>query len=113
MEPVRANAPATGESILATVLQTLSEMIIDWEREYSGELGPDTYLVSELGFSSMDLVMLVVEIQQIYQRYDLPWERLFAPDGRYVDDVQVGQVVDFLSRHLVSHHEGAGEAERS
>ncbi len=110
MEPARANAPATRESILTTVLQRLSEMVIDWEREYSGELGADTYLVSELGFSSMDLVMLVVDIQQCYQRYDLPWENLFAPDGRYVDDVQVAQIVDFLDRHLVGQ-DGVGEAE--
>lgn len=110
MEPVRADAPATRESILATVVERLSEMMIDWEREYSGELGADTYLVSELGFSSMDLVMLVVEIQQCYQRHDLPWENLFAPDGRYVDDVQVAQVVDFLDRHL-GGQDGVGEAE--
>ena len=111
MESARAGAPITRESIVATVVARVSEMVIDWEREYSGELGPNTHLVSELEFSSMDLVMLVVEIQQCYQRYDLPWEDLFAPEGRYVDDVQVSQVVDFLDRHLASH-EGIGEAER-
>ena len=110
MESARAGAPVTRESIVATVVARLSEMMIDWEREYSGELGPDTYLVSELGFSSMDLVMLVVEIQQCYHRHDLPWEDLFAPDGRYVDDVQVAQIADFLNRHLVSR-EGVGGAE--
>ena len=110
MESARVGAPVTRESIVATVVARVSEMMIDWEREYSGELGADTYLVSELEFSSMDLVMLVVEIQQCYHRYDLPWEDLFAPDGRYVDDVQVAQIADFLNRHLVSR-EGVGEAE--
>lgn len=88
------------DPVLRTLLERLSEMTLDWDHGLSGEIDASTALRAELGFSSMDLVMLVVDLQGVSGRHDLPWEHLFAPGGRYVEDVRVGEVADFLNAHL-------------
>ena len=101
MEPAPARDMLARDAIMATLIERLDEMSADWDRELSDAIGPRTLLGKDLGFSSMDLVMLVVDIEQCYGRHDFPFEDLFAPDGRYVDDVEVAQVVDFIFWHLV------------
>ncbi|HEV7859847.1 MAG TPA: acyl carrier protein [Pyrinomonadaceae bacterium] len=100
MEAVKTNNVPGRQSILATFIEILSEMTSDWDKDFSGEINAETLLVAQLGFTSMDLVMLVVEIQQRYGRQDLPFENLFAPNGKYVSDLRVADVVNFLYRHL-------------
>ena len=100
MEAVKTNNVLDRQSILATFIEILSEMTSDWDKDFSGEINAGTLLVSQLGFTSMDLVMLVVEIQQRYGRQDLPFEHLFAPNGKYVSDLRVADVVNFLYRQL-------------
>ena len=100
MERVKARKPIEKDAILATLIELITEMTSDWEREFSGEIAPTTRLVSDLGCSSMDLVLLIVHIQQQYQRHDLPFEDLFAPNGRYVKDLCIADVANFLYEHF-------------
>lgn len=100
MSPAGANSTHTREAVIATLIALLNEMSADWDRGLSGEIGPETLLGRDLGFSSMDLVMLVVEIEQAYHPHNFPFEDLFAPDGQYVEDVDVATVAGFLCRHL-------------
>lgn len=96
-------------AIQGAVLQILKELTADWDSDYGGEIGPETLLIRELAFESIDVVELVVSIESRYQRRDLPFEKLLMRDGRYVDDLTVGQVVDFLESEL-SKRQGGQDA---
>lgn len=102
-DKAEVNAPTNRGQVLATVTERLDDMTRDWDRDdLTGDISGTTLMRGHLGFSSMDLVMLVVDIQGFYRRQDLPWEQLFAPLGSYVDDVKVDEIVDFLCRYLES-----------
>jgi acyl carrier protein len=88
------------EVITKGLIARIVEMTRDWYDEPPGEIRADTLLVETLGFTSMDFVMLIVDIQQHYNRYDLPFDDLFAPSGCYVSDLEVREIVHFLCRHL-------------
>ncbi len=94
-----SNSP-NRETILRDVVTILADMTSDWDLDYSGPIGPDTRLITDLAFESIDAVQLFVAIEEHSQRRDLPFEELFMTDGRYVDEIRVSEVVDFLSRHL-------------
>jgi acyl carrier protein len=88
------------EAILRDLVQLLTDMTQDWDLNFSGGITGGTRLTADLGFESIDAVMLIGEIQRLYGRKDLPFERLFLVNGKYVDDVQVATVADFLTEHL-------------
>jgi acyl carrier protein len=87
-------------AILAEVVRILEHMTSDWDLELSGGIGPASRVVDDLGFESLDVVQFVVAIQEAFRRRDLPFEELLMVHGRYVDDLQVSHVVDFLLPHL-------------
>jgi acyl carrier protein len=106
MRPVNDTPPATaaGEraAIVEDVVGLLYEMVQeDWDVALSGPIGAATRLVADLTFSSVDLVALLSDIEELYERRDWPFEELLMVDGRYVDDLTVAQIADFL------HAEGA------
>ncbi len=90
------------ETILGDMVQILTDMTSDWDLGFSGGVGPDTRLIADLGFESIDVVQLVVAIEERFLQRDLPFEKLLMVDGRYVDDLRVAQVVDFLHEHLAA-----------
>ncbi|HZZ72900.1 MAG TPA: acyl carrier protein [Pirellulales bacterium] len=82
------------------VVEILSDLTADWDQGLSGPLGPNTSVVGDLGFESLDVVYLVTAIEDRYGRQDLPFEELLMTDGRLVDDLTVNQIADFLSKHI-------------
>jgi acyl carrier protein len=46
------------------------------------------------------VVYLVTAIEQRYGRRDLPFEQLLMVDGRYVDDLTVTQIAEFLQKNI-------------
>ena len=91
---------ADKETILENVVRILNDLTGDWEMEFSGPIGPGTMIISDLEFESIDVVQFVVQIEEQYKRKDLPFEKLLMRDGRYRDDISVGEVVDFLHTYL-------------
>jgi acyl carrier protein len=86
----------TYPQILDEVLELMTSLAGDWE--YSGEIAAHTYLLGDLGFESLDLVVLGTTLQERYGR--LPFSELLADLGqRQVKDVTVGELVDFVARH--------------
>lgn len=57
----------------------------------------DTRLLADLGFESIDIIQLVVAIQEEILRRKLSFDRLLMKDGRYVDDLSIGQIADYLA----------------
>lgn len=83
------------------VIEILSELTADWDDlGLNGSIGPDTAIVGELGFESLDVVYLVTAIEERYDRRDLPFEQLLMVDGSYVTDLTVKQIAQFLREQL-------------
>jgi acyl carrier protein len=75
-------------------------MTSDWDTGLSGDIEGETSLMCDLTFESIDVVMLIVAIEERFRRKGLPFEELMMVDGRYVEDLKVSDVVDFLDKNL-------------
>jgi acyl carrier protein len=91
------------DAILGDVLRILDDLTSDWEMEFAGKLGPETHLVADLAFASIDVVQLAVAIEEHFKRTRLPFQKLFMTNDReYVEDLQVSELVNFLYLSLNS-----------
>lgn len=81
----------------ATVIAVLQDTVQDWDLELEAPIGPETTLIGDLAFESIDVVQFAVALEQALGRKGLPFERLFIADGAYVEDVSVTEVVAFLA----------------
>lgn len=88
------------EAILARLKDVLEDFIADWDTELDEPIGRDTMLLEDLGFESIDIIQLVVAIEEAFGRRKLPFEKVLMQDGRYVDDLSVGQIAEFLQHEL-------------
>jgi acyl carrier protein len=102
MEKGGAEANLSKEVLLHDVIRVLEYMTSDWDIEFSGGIKSNTRLIADLAFESMDFVEFVVAIGEEFKQWHLPFEKLLMVDGRYVDDLRVAEVVDFLYEHLKS-----------
>ena len=100
MDGTVASAPRDPGQILQGLVEILAEMTSDWDTGLSGPIGPDTRLIEQLTFESIDIVMLIVAIEERFGKKGLPFEQLLMLDGHYVDDLKVSQIVQFLEREL-------------
>ncbi len=88
------------QTVFTTVSEILKNMLGDWE--YSGTITGETFLVADLGFESLDIVIMGETIQQQYQKI-LPFAQFLAEVGqREVRDIRVNELVDFTLQHLSS-----------
>ncbi len=91
---------ANTDEIVARVSAVLVDMTGDWDIDFEGEIGKDTRLIGDLAFESIDIVQLVVAIEGEFQKRGIPFEKLLMVDGRYVDDLTVGDMAEFLSANM-------------
>lgn len=88
----------TRDGILDHLRQMLSEVASDWDR--SEEITDETLLFSQLGFQSLDVVVLGTALQDFYQR-EMPFAELFADIGqRERRDLSVGELAEFVKGHV-------------
>ncbi len=88
--------------LLKQLIEVLKDMTSDWDIDFSGEIGEGTLLVGDLAFESIDVVHLIVTLGQLYDEKDLGFERILIEDGRYVTDLSVAQIADFLTETLAA-----------
>ena len=91
--------------VLSEVLELMQQLAGDWE--YTGEITPETRLLTDLGLESLDLVVIGTSIQQRYGR--LPFAEFLADIGqRPVEerDVTVGELVSFVCSHVAPAADG-------
>jgi acyl carrier protein len=68
-------------------------------REYSGPIGPTTRFFADLGFSSIDAVVLAESLEERHQR-TFPFHEFLAElRERRVMDIEIGELACFLERH--------------
>ena len=94
------NGRISRRTIQNDLVAIVDDMTRDWDRDGDDAIGPNTRLIRDLEFESIDVVQFVVAIEQHYQRSTLPFEKLLMKDGRYVEEVVLSDAGDFLYRHL-------------
>ncbi|MGA2616891.1 MAG: phosphopantetheine-binding protein [Thermoguttaceae bacterium] len=87
-------------AIRRDLLALLADLTGGWGRALEAPIGPETRLVADLDFESIDIVQLVTALEEHYGRPRLPFEKLLMKDGRYVDELAAGDVIDFLHQYL-------------
>lgn len=90
------------KTILADLVCLMSGLT-DWE--YSGRISRETRLFADLGLQSMETVALFGTIQNHYHGRIPFGDLLVELDKRKQRDIRLGDLVDFLCRHL---HSAAG-----
>lgn len=88
------------DAVRDDIVQILKEMTQDWDLDLSDGIGGSTRLMADLACESMDIVMLIVAIEERFARKGLPFETLLMREGRYVSELSVNEVTDFLVREL-------------
>ena len=88
------------EQIFQEVSRILTDMTSDWDIDFSGGITPDTNIIADLQFESIDVVQFIVQLEGKFQRKDLPFEKLLMVNERYRDDFTVQEVVDFLHQNF-------------
>ena len=91
---------ANQERAFTELVKILKNMTRDWDSGFEGTIERETCIMADLGFESIDVVQLVVAIEEHFQRRDFPFEQLLMENGRYVEDIRVGDTADFLARFL-------------
>jgi acyl carrier protein len=90
---------ASREAIMADMVGIMREMT-DWD--YSEEITDETRFFADLGFESIDAVVFGESIEAHYRRR-FPYADFLRELGeREQRDLRVGELVDFLHRHLNS-----------
>lgn len=90
----------TSEQLVGKLAELLEDFTQDWDNEFEGEMTRQTRLLADLGFESIDIIQLVVAIEEMVGKRKLPFNELLMRDGRYVDDLSIGQIADFLVTKL-------------
>lgn len=85
------------DTYLERLVTLLEDFTQDWDHEFAGVMGRDTRLLADLGFESIDIIQLVVAIQEDILKRKLSFDKLLMKDGRYVDDLSIGQIADYLA----------------
>lgn len=76
------------------LITTLQEFVSDWG--VTTEIDSTTTLVADLEFDSIDIIQLFVAIETTFEKRNLGFQDLLIKDGRYVDDLSVREISEFL-----------------
>src|SRR5262249_14697108 len=82
---------------LAALLRDFTQ---DWDSASDEPITRETRLFADLGFESIDIIQLVVAIQEEVVKRNVAFDTLMMKDGRYVDDLSVGQIADHLAQQV-------------
>ena len=82
-----------------TVIAVIEDLIQDWGLELDGGVAPQTKVVADLEFASVDIIQLCVALEQAYER-KLGFQNLLMKDGSYVGDLSVAQFARFIEERL-------------
>ena len=85
------------QEILDYLLQKMGELTEDWD--YPDPVRPESRLFTELGFESLDAVVLCTAIQEHYQT-PMPFAELLAEIGQQQRDLSIKELADFVNPHL-------------
>lgn len=90
----------TSTEIDTRLIALVDDFLLDFDDDFDAAVTRDTWLLADLGFESIDIIQLVVAIEEDFGKRGLGFEDLLMNNGRYVDDLSIGQISDFLSQRL-------------
>jgi acyl carrier protein len=88
------------QGISVKLIKLLDEFTQDWDHEMGGKMSRETKLAGDLNFESIDIIQLVVAIEEDITHKKMPFDQLLMHEGRYVDDLSIGQISDFLAARM-------------
>lgn len=93
----------SGESSSNDTLSDLRELLSSFQgREYSGEINEETLFFGDLGFVSIDAIVLGETLEAHYGR-SIPFQRFLAKlADENVQDIAVGRLAEFLTDCLAN-----------
>jgi acyl carrier protein len=97
------------QEILDYLLQKMCELTQDWD--YPDPVRAESKLFTELGFESLDAVVLCTAIQEHYQT-PMPFAELLAEIGQQQRDLSIDELTDFVDTHLGGPAGTAGATRR-
>jgi acyl carrier protein len=89
---------APRQSVEASVVAIVEDLTQDWGLE-ADDIDGTTMLVEQLDFASVDIIQLCVALEQHYGR-KLGFPELLLVDGRYVNDLSIAQIADFVASKI-------------
>jgi acyl carrier protein len=98
------------QAILEYLLEKMEDLTQDWD--YADPVRPESRLFTELGFESLDAVVLCTAIQEHYHT-PMPFAELLADIGREQRDLSINELADFVVAHLGPLAEAAAATRRS
>lgn len=93
---------ADRQAIKDGIVGILGGMIADWGID-GVDVTPETRLVADLEFASVDVIHLAVAIEEHFKKPRMGFQELLMKDGRYVDDVTVAQLIAFVVGKFGGH----------
>jgi acyl carrier protein len=88
-------------TIHSAVADIITEMLDELDLESDKPIDLSTRLIVDLGFASVDFIQLIVALEGRFQR-KFGFHDLIMPNGRYVEDLTVGELVGFIQHRLES-----------
>lgn len=86
--------------VFARIVPLLAELVVDSDLEdWEGEVSEQTLLIRDLGLTSVDFIDLFVAIEKSFGRV-IGFHDLLMVNGRYVSDLSLGQLAEFLTAKL-------------
>ena len=85
-------------SVEDRLIKVLEDFIEDWGLD--ADIDASTRLVADLEFDSIDVIQFVVEVEKAFQNRNLGFQSLLMQEGRYIEDLSVGQITGFLGTRL-------------
>lgn len=89
-------------ALVEKLIALLEDFTQDWDLDLDAPMTRDTKLLADLSFESIDIIQLIVAIQEDIVKAKMSFDLLLMKDGRYVDDLSIGQIADFLAAHNIS-----------
>lgn len=86
--------------ITRVIVDILEDLTQDWGLDLDEPVGPESRLVEDLEFASVDIIQLCVAIEEHYENNKMGFQDLLMVDGRYVDDLKVKQFADFVTSKI-------------
>lgn len=87
-----------GSQTMMMVVTTLEDLVQDWDIDEA--IGSGTRVVADLGFESVDLIQMVGALERTFRQHRVSLVDMLVKDGRYVDDLTVGQIAEAVSARI-------------
>lgn len=87
------------EKIQLDIIRLITKITLDWDLEYDELINAETLLVKDLGCPSICIIQLILAIEEKFNQ-KFGFTDLLMPNGHFVDDLSIAQVVEFVYGHL-------------